>query len=122
MKQVLKKLERGERIKVSVIGGSGVLAPLTADATTALMPPMRAVSTGHGDLNGHPFRYRAISQTYDKVFMNWVNSTYGNQSFISGAMPATGARFFSYCWPATTRLEEEAPDLVLVELNINDPP
>ncbi|BGP35418.1 hypothetical protein JCM10296v2_007256 [Rhodotorula toruloides] len=102
VKRVLAKLEQGERIKVAVVGGS--------------------VSTGHGDLNGRPYTYRAVNETYDKVLMGWINSTYGEQSFISGAMPATGASFFSFCWTATTRLEELAPDLVLVELNVNDPP
>ena len=81
----------------------------------------RAVSNGHGmSADGVPFTYGAVKDTWHTFVSAWLNETYGSQSFLNGAMAATDSSFLRYCWPERVRLEEQAPDLVFVELDVND--
>ncbi|GAA5909168.1 hypothetical protein JCM8208_003397 [Rhodotorula glutinis] len=101
VQRLLERLEGGEGIKAAVIGGS--------------------VSNGHGmSSSGVPFEYGAVKQTWHKFVSAWLNTTYGPQTFVNGAMAATDSTFFRYCWAERVRLEELAPDLVLIELDVND--
>ncbi|BGP36596.1 hypothetical protein JCM10449v2_000497 [Rhodotorula kratochvilovae] len=101
VQRVLERLEKGEHIKAAVIGGS--------------------VSNGHGmSADGVPFTYGAVKDTWHTFVSAWLNETYGPQSFLNGAMAATDSSFFRFCWPERVRLEEQAPDLVFVELDVND--
>ncbi|TNY21977.1 hypothetical protein DMC30DRAFT_349685, partial [Rhodotorula diobovata] len=101
VQRALDRLERGEGIKAAVVGGS--------------------VSNGHGmSSDGVPFVYGAVKDTWHKVVSSWLNETYGPQSFVNGAMAATDSSFFRYCWAERVRLGEVAPDLVFVELDVND--
>ncbi|GAA5932266.1 hypothetical protein JCM3775_001178 [Rhodotorula graminis] len=101
VQRVLERLESGEGIKAAVIGGS--------------------VSNGHGmSPSGVPFEYGAVKAPWHTFVSAWLNTTYGPQAFINGAMAATDSTFFRYCWAERIRLAESAPDLVLVELDVND--
>ncbi|GAA6049523.1 hypothetical protein JCM3770_000829 [Rhodotorula araucariae] len=101
VQRVLERLERGEHIKAAVIGGS--------------------VSSGHGmSKDGVPSTYDAIKETWHTYVSSWLNQTYGPQDFINGAMAATDSGFFRFCWPERVRAEEQAPDLVFIELDVND--
>jgi len=70
--------------------------------------------------SGVPFEYGVVKQTWHTFVSSWLNTTYGPQTFINGAMAATDSTFFRYCWAERVRLEEQAPDLVFVELDVND--
>ncbi|GAA5857093.1 hypothetical protein JCM8547_007954 [Rhodosporidiobolus lusitaniae] len=100
VQRFLAKLEKGERLKVGVIGGS--------------------VSNGHGTLNGHRYQYHAIEHIWHSFVSSWLNETYCPMELLNGAKSATDASFMSFCWTELLALEKEAPSLVLIELDVND--
>ncbi|GAA5891160.1 hypothetical protein JCM6882_006443 [Rhodosporidiobolus microsporus] len=100
VQQVLKKAAEGEAIKIAVVGGS--------------------VSNGHGMLNGTRYVYGAIKEIWHSFVSTWIDEIYGQQTFINGAKAATDSTVFEYCWAQLIKLEEKAPDLVFVELDVND--
>ncbi|GAA6034669.1 hypothetical protein JCM8097_001108 [Rhodosporidiobolus ruineniae] len=101
VQRFLRKLENGEKVKIAVIGGS--------------------VSTGHGTAeDGTLHSYGAIKKTWHHHVSSWINATYGGQEYLNGAMPATDSSFFRFCWSDRVKLEEAAPDLVMIEMDIND--
>ncbi|GAA6033724.1 hypothetical protein JCM8097_004399 [Rhodosporidiobolus ruineniae] len=101
VQRFLQKVADGEKVKVAVIGGS--------------------VSNGHGtDENGNKWQYGAIKQTWHTFVSSWINGTFGEQEFLNGAMGATDASFFRFCWSERIHLSERAPDLVFIELDVNN--
>ncbi|GAA6038999.1 hypothetical protein JCM8097_000148 [Rhodosporidiobolus ruineniae] len=101
VQRFLEKLENGESVKVAVVGGS--------------------VSNGHGtDERGNRYQYGAIKQTWHSYVSSWLNETYGPTEFVNGAKAATDSSFFRFCWSERVRLAERAPDLVLIELDVNN--
>ncbi|GAA5995195.1 SGNH/GDSL hydrolase family protein [Rhodotorula paludigena] len=79
-----------------------------------------SVSNGHGMLDGRPYVYHAYPDTWHTFVSSWLNETYGPQAYINGAMAATQSSVFRFCWTERVALEEQAPDLVFIELDVND--
>lgn len=100
LKNVLKKVLRGEDITVLVIGGS---------------------NSAGGKLGLDENSFDGI---YFKVFAKWWNSTFGKaiKSFVKEihlTIGATGSPFFAFCYK-TFIADSEKIDIVLVELSAND--
>ncbi|GAA6044265.1 hypothetical protein JCM8097_004321 [Rhodosporidiobolus ruineniae] len=101
VQRFMERLEEGRPVKVAVIGGS--------------------VSLGHGaDTAGHPAVYNAVPETWHYHIKNWINEQYGEQDFVNGAIAATDASFFRFAWSDQVHLQEGLPDLVLIELDVNN--
>ncbi|GAA5826981.1 hypothetical protein JCM11251_002191 [Rhodosporidiobolus azoricus] len=100
VQQVMKKAGEGEQIKIAVVGGS--------------------VSNGHGMLNGTRYVYGAIKEVWHSFVATWFDETFGEQVFINGAKAATDSTVFAYCWAELIELEAKLPDLVFIELDVND--
>lgn len=75
-------------------------------------------------LNGHKYQYHAIEKTWHSFVSSWMNETFDGEQvvFINGAKAATDSGYFRFCWTAALKYEEQAPDLVFVEMDVNDLP
>ncbi|GAA6039001.1 hypothetical protein JCM8097_000149 [Rhodosporidiobolus ruineniae] len=102
MQKVLAKAQRGEKVRIGVIGGS--------------------VSLGHGTdpVTGQRNKYGAVKpedQWHQFVRKYLADLSGVEPEFIMGAKAATDSSFFEWCWATLIGTEL---DLVLVELAVND--
>lgn len=90
LRRVLQKAERGEPIKLAVLGGS--------------------VSAGHGVKS---------EENWSTVIQNWFQETFPRSpvSLINGAIPATGSDYYSSCFMGHI---DEGSDIIFIELAVND--
>ncbi|KAK4054883.1 hypothetical protein OIV83_000807 [Microbotryomycetes sp. JL201] len=97
--KVFDKLDKGQKIKIGVLGGS--------------------VSSGHGNSHAVHKQDRVIQNPWSAFVKAWFDERYNDQvEFVSGAVPAVDSSFFFWCWPA--KLGGEDVDLVFLETAVND--
>ncbi|KAL7424571.1 hypothetical protein Q5752_000255 [Cryptotrichosporon argae] len=108
LRRVLAKMRTGKPFTVAVIGGS--------------------VSRGHGlgaadyqdsPANMHHLVFSHLNATFPAPRGSVIGAASDGQrnAFVNGALPATGSDYYSYCFHEHVPPE---PDLVLLELAIND--
>ena len=131
VQEVLKRMNRGDKVKLALLGGSGqsAVSPVRKndhgcrDTRAELFDafvPFNAVSEGHGFLT-RPNEYGAIA--HDRTWHQWLlrdlQSRFGPETidFVFGAKAATDSAYFSWCYPAHIGTDA---DLILVELAVND--
>ena len=100
LKNVLRKVLRGENVNLVVLGGS---------------------NSAGGYLGADE---KSLDGLYFRVFTNWWNKTIGKVTNASVktlqlAIGGTGSYFFAYCYK-TFIAEDEKIDIVLIEASIND--
>ncbi|GMK56652.1 hypothetical protein CspeluHIS016_0304920 [Cutaneotrichosporon spelunceum] len=108
----LEKAKRGEPFTVAAIGGSvskgrGLVIP---SADYHVHPPLDA-GMGASTLYSH--------ENFNVLVFEWLNATFphpGN-TFVNGAQGGVGAGYFAWCFKEHIA---PAPDLVLIELGVND--
>ncbi|GAA6004433.1 hypothetical protein JCM10207_000725 [Rhodosporidiobolus poonsookiae] len=102
IQKVLAKAQRGEKVRIGVIGGS--------------------VSLGHGTHpeTGRRFAYGAIpvEEQWHQYVRRYIASIAGVEpDFVNGAIAATDSTFFEWCYVEAIGTDL---DLVMVEMAVND--
>lgn len=102
----VKKVLRGESVKVGVIGGSSKSSKILISST------LTAVTKGH-----HVYESERWPDRLHEFLNTFYDPKDGDIPVFNGAVPATGSDYFSFCFGL--HIPQDA-DLVFVELGVND--
>lgn len=106
LRKVLEKAERGEKLRIGVLGGSGECShsPDSRLERQRLSRTWPAVSLGHGTdpQSGQRNKYGAVppAEQWHQFVVRYIQQTFpaAEHEFRLGAKAATDSSFFEWCW------------------------
>ena len=106
LRKVLEKAERGEKLTIGVLGGSGecLHSPNGRLERRRLSRTWPAVSLGHGTdpESGQRNKYGAVppAEQWHQFVVRYIQQTFpaARHEFRLGAKAATDSSFFEWCW------------------------